>query len=287
MSKEIPFIKMQATGNDFIVMDDRSGSLEGTNLTSLSIEMCDRHFGVGADGLIIVSPSNKADLRMRIFNPDGSEPEMCGNGIRCFAKYVYDTSKEKKDVISVETLAGIMVPAIIVKNGEAVGSEVDMGEPKLKASEIPMTKIQNPNKEVIDHSLEVDGKTYRITAVSMGNPHCVVFVDDLKKIDLADLGPKIENHPQFPKRTNVEFVQVLSDKEISFKVWERGAGETLACGTGACAAVVASVLNKKTSRRVLVHLPGGELDVEWLSQDNHLALRGPAEKVFEGKYIVR
>lgn len=271
MSKIIHFVKMQATGNDFVILDDREDLLKGVDLAALSISICDRHFGVGADGLIIVLPSSKADLKMRIFNPDGSEPEMCGNGIRCFAKYVYDSAKEKKDVLSVETLAGIMVPAVIVKNDEAVGAEVDMGEPK----------YSKPT------DLKLESEVVKITEVSMGNPHCVIFVDDLSKIDLAVIGPKIENHPHFPNRTNVEFVQVLSDKEMSVKVWERGAGETLACGTGACACVVAGVLAGKTSRRVLVRLPGGNLDVEWEAEDSHVALRGSAERVFDGNYNLK
>lgn len=272
MSKTIKFTKMQGTGNDFVVIDDRQSELEGVSLDKLAMKVCDRHFGVGADGLIIVMPSKKADFRMRIFNPDGSEAEMCGNGIRCFAKFVYDSSKDKKDVFSVETLAGIMVPAVIVKGGLAVGAEVDMGEPR-------------PGD--IDQEFKVSGQSYKITTVSMGNPHCVIFVDNIDNIDISGIGPKIENDKKFPNRTNVEFVQVQSDKEISLKVWERGAGITLACGTGACASVVAAVLNKRTGRRVLVHLPGGDLDIEWELEDSHVAMRGPAEKVFEGELELR
>jgi len=262
---------MHGTGNDFVIVDQRKVSLEGIDLSKLARLVCDRHYGVGCDGLIIVLPSDKADLRMRIFNPDGSEPEMCGNGIRCFAKYVYDGSEENKDVVSVETLAGIMVPAIILKGGNAVGAEVDMGEPGADAK----TNLK----------LDVGGKQFVYASVSMGNPHCVIFVEDLNSLDVADVGPQIENHPKFPNRTNVEFVSIISKNEIRIKVWERGAGETLACGTGACASVVAGVLAGKTDRRVVVHLPGGDLDVEWEKEDNHVALRGSAERVFEGNYF--
>lgn len=292
MNKDISFVKMQATGNDFVLLDLRQSPLEGIDLSKLAMEICDRHYGIGGDGLILALPSDKADYGMRVFNPDGSEAEMCGNGIRCFAKYVYDNSKEKKDVISIETPAGIIVPAVILKNGEAVGAEVDMGEPRLKAAEIPaFVKTSagkpKPDEKVVDCELEVDGEKIKITAVSMGNPHCVIFIEELNKINIAEIGPKIEGHPQFPQRTNVEFVQLLSDKEIRVHVWERGVGETLACGTGACAAVVAGVLTGKTSRHVLVHLPGGDLDVEWEKEDGHVALRGPAAKVFEGKYYLK
>lgn len=285
MSKSIPFVKMQGTGNDFVLIDARELPLDVADIPKLAEEICDRHFGIGADGLIIVLPSKVADLKMRVFNPDGSEPEMCGNGIRCFAKYVYDNAKEKKDVISVETLAGIMVPAIIIKGGEAVGAEVDMGEPRLKASDIPMSGTLNPEGEVIGHELKVGAEKFKITAVSMGNPHCIIFVDDVSRIKLDDLGPKIENHSQFPKKTNVEFVQVVRENEIIVRVWERGAGETLACGTGACAALVAGAINKVTGRRAIVHLPGGDLDIEW-EEDEHVVMRGPAGKVFKGEYFV-
>lgn len=263
---EINFVKMHGLGNDFILIDGREANLEGLSLKDLAVEQCDRHFGIGADGLLIVLPSEKADYRMRIFNPDGSEPEMCGNGIRCFAKYVYEKDKLKKDVISIETLAGIIVPALIIEKGILIGAEVDMGTPE----DLGEVKLQS----------------YAFRKISMGNPHAVAFVDDLAKVNLSEVGPKVENDPHFPNRTNVEFVKVINDKEIEVAVWERGAGETLACGTGACAAVVAGVLTKKTKRRVLVHLPGGNLEVEWEEEDNHVALRGPAQKVFEGKYSI-
>ncbi len=267
--RDIQFVKMQGTGNDFVIIDQRVAAGESLPLQEIPViakKLCDRHFGVGADGLILVLPSDKADYRMIIFNPDGSEAEMCGNGIRCFTRYVWENAEEKKDVISVETLAGIMVPAPIVEADSFVGVEVDMGEPSVEAVKEPL-KIENLD--------------YSINKISMGNPHCVIFVEDLQSVRIKEIGPIIENLPQFPNRTNVEFVQVLNDKEIAVKVWERGAGETLACGTGACASVVAASLNGLTGKKVVVHLPGGNIGIEW-AQDNHILMRGPAEKVFEG-----
>ncbi len=269
INKEINFIKMHGLGNDFILIDARKEKLEDLNLSKFAAEVCDRHFGIGADGLILILPSIKANYRMRIFNPDGSEAEMCGNGIRCFAKYIYETSQEKKDVISVETLAGIILPTIIVEKGKVIAVEVDMGG---SASKPPET-------------IKVDSQTFNFTYVSMGNPHCVIFVDSLGGIKIEEIGPKIENHPTFPERTNIEFVEVLNEGEITLRVWERGVGETLSCGTGACAAVVASHLNGKTGRDVLVHLLGGNLEIEWQKEDNHVIMRGGAERIFEGKYF--
>ena len=255
------FVKMHGLGNDFIIIDSRKESLEGMDLAQLAVKFCDRHFGIGADGILIALPSSNADVKMRIFNSDGSEAEMCGNGIRCFAKYIYEGLDKKKELISVETLAGTMLPSMIEHKGKLAIVEVDMGEPK----DIKMAKV----------------KGYDATLVSMGNPHCVIFSDDLNKIDLAATGPNIETDKMFPKRTNVEFVKIENRKEITIKVWERGAGETLACGTGACASVVAGVKANKLDREVLVHLPGGNLDIEW-QEDGHVILRGPAETVFEG-----
>jgi diaminopimelate epimerase len=264
--KTISFIKMHGLGNDFVLIDALKENMEGIDLHQLARSICDRHFGVGADQLLLVLPSQKADYRMRIFNPDGSEAEMCGNGIRCFAKYVYETSKEKKELISVETEAGVVLPAVILAKSEVVGAEVDMGEPRdLK---------------------EISVAGYRAYKVSLGNPHCVIFIEDISQAPVATIGPVIEKDPQFPGRTNVEFVEVNNNHEITVRVWERGAGETLACGTGACAAVAAGVLTGKTQRRVLVHLPGGNLDIEWEEEDKHVAMRGPAATVFEGKYAL-
>jgi diaminopimelate epimerase len=264
---ELNFVKMHGLGNDFVLLDGRKEKMEGIDLQALAISLCDRHFGIGADGLMMLWPSTKAHYRMQVINPDGSEAEMCGNGIRCFAKYVYEADQLKEEVISVETLAGIMLPAVILENGKVIGVEVDMGIPQ---------KIQNSK-------LKIQNEELAITEVSMGNPHAVIFSEDLASIDLGELGPLIENDPHFPNRTNVEFLKVVNDKEIEVLVWERGAGETLACGTGACAAVVAANLAGKIGRRAVVKLPGGNLDIEW-TEDNHVLMRGPAEKVFEGKY---
>ena len=267
--RDIQFVKMQGAGNDFVIID-LSGAIRELpiqDLPSFAVKICDRHFGVGADGLILVLPSDKADYKMRIINPDGSEAEMCGNGIRCFARYIWESGGDKKEVISVETIAGVIVPTVISEDNKFIGAEVDMGIPK---------------EESLNETLKLDGNTYKINKISMGNPHCVIFVDDLDGIDLSNIGPVIENLPQFPDRTNVEFAKVLNKGEISLKVWERGAGETLACGTGACATVAAAILNDLTGRKVTVHLSGGDLEIEW-AQDKHILMRGPAENVFEGK----
>jgi diaminopimelate epimerase len=263
---EIKFSKMHGLGNDFILIDSRQEKLEGIDLSKLAVDICDRHFGIGGDGLLIVWPSERAHYRMQILNPDGSEPEMCGNGIRCFAKYVYEADKLNEEVISVETLGGILLPAVILgPEKNVVGVEVDMGIPKEEG--------------------EVSLQGYNFKKISMGNPHAVALVNDLAGINLYEIGPKIENDPHFPNRTNVEFVKVMSEKEIEVAVWERGAGETLACGTGASASVVAASLAKKIGRRAMVHLPGGDLDIEW-SEDKHILMRGPAQKVCEGKYYL-
>ncbi len=265
------FTKMQGLGNDFILIDDLDDAL---NLHPEQIRfLCDRHFGIGADGIITVGPGKKADLKMRIYNPDGSEPEMCGNGIRCFAIYARDHGMVRADEMSVETLAGIMRPRIA---GEQV--IVDMGEPELSAPRIP---VNLPGK-VIGHPAVFSGEPVSITCVSMGNPHCVIFSPLDRIPPVEELGPVIESDPLFPEKVNVEFIQVISREEINFQVWERGAGRTLACGTGACAAVVAGVLTERTGRKVLVHLPGGDLMVEW-REDNHAFMSGSAATVFSGE----
>ncbi|MFC1560177.1 diaminopimelate epimerase [Candidatus Margulisiibacteriota bacterium] len=277
------FVKLEGLGNDFVLIDGQKEKLEGIDLNSLAIKICDRHFGIGADGLLVVTPSKKADIQMRVFNPDGSEPEMCGNGIRCAAKYVYETAEPKKELISVETLAGVMLPSILEHRGDAAIVEVDMGTPVLKRSKIPMRGKDSPR--VIGEDLKIDGETFTVTCVSMGNPHCVIFVDDINKVELGKWGPKIESHSSFPKRTNVEFAQAVSNGEAIVKVWERGAGETLACGTGACATLVAGVLNNKLGRKAIIDLPGGKLECEWIEND-HVLMRGPAMTVFTGKYHI-
>jgi diaminopimelate epimerase len=277
---KLKFVKMHGAGNDFIVVDGTTENIIEDDLPELSKRICDRHFGVGGDGLIIVLHSNVADFRMRIFNPDGSEAEMCGNGVRVFAKYIYDRKMHKDVVMTVETLAGIKTLEINATGDKAKTVRVDMGEPKLLRFEIPMRG--KPDVKVIGEPLRVAGKRIEITCVSMGNPHCVVFVDDVDHYPVGKMGPLIENHPKFPARTNVEFVEVINPHEIKVRTWERGVGETLACGTGACASVVAGSLNGKTLRKVTVHLRGGDLNIEW-ADNNRLLMTGPAEEVFEGK----
>ena len=279
---KIDFVKMHGLGNDFILIDCLNKSLgDSSFLSYLAKKLCDRNFGIGADGLILILPSSKADLRMRIFNFDGSEAQMCGNGIRCFAKYAYENKLVSKIKFTVETLAGIIIPELTISNNKILGVKVNMGTPKLRRREIPMNGEDTPT--VVDETLKINPvQTFKITCVSMGNPHCITFVDDVQSIPVDEIGPKIENHSLFPEKTNVEFIQVVNRKEINFRVWERGVGETLACGTGACAALVASVLNKKTNREATIHLPGGDLDIQW-ADDGHVYMTGPTELVFKGE----
>ncbi|HIE12938.1 MAG TPA: diaminopimelate epimerase [Desulfotomaculum sp.] len=272
------FIKMHGLGNDFVIT---VGESIGPDPGELARRICDRHFGVGADGLVFILPAESADLQMRIFNPDGSEAEMCGNAIRCVAKYAFESGMVERTEFRMETGAGVLSPRLFVEAGLVKEVEVDMGRPVLERERIPM---QGPPGRVINEPLDVAGEAYRITAVSFGNPHCVVFVTDVSAINLPVVGPVIENHPAFPRRTNVEFVQVLSPDSTQVRVWERGAGETLACGTGACAAAVAGFLNGLTGRRVLVRLPGGDLSIFW-AEDDHVYMTGPAVAVFEGRWI--
>lgn len=272
------FVKMHGLGNDFIVFDALREPLPD-HPAVLAPRLCNRHFGVGADGLVLIEPSAKADLRMRIFNPDGSEAEMCGNAIRCVARYVYERGYVRDARMRVETLAGVMEPRLLLRDDRVVAVQVDMGVPRLERGEIPM---HGPSGCVIEEPIEVRGALLPVTAVSMGNPHAVVFVENVDAIDLYKLGPAVENHPAFPRRTNVEFVQVIDPREVKVRVWERGAGATLACGSGACAAVVAGVLTGRTGRDVTVHLPGGDLEIVWAA-DQRVYMTGPAEEVFEGK----
>lgn len=275
------FTKMQGLGNDFILVDGSKEKLP-ENLGELSQKLCDRHFGIGADGLVLILPSQIADVRMRIFNSDGSEPEMCGNVIRCFARLVYDLNIVRKHTIKVETLAGIIVPELIFSQEQVVSVRVDMGEPRLERSLIPM---EGPPGKVVDEAVQVDGNTYKVTCVSMGNPHCITFVSNVDDVPLADIGPKLETHPLFPRKTNVEFIHVLNKDEVNMRVWERGAGETLACGTGACATAVACVLNGLTNRAITVHLTGGDLHIEW-AENNHVYMTGPGQYVFTGEIAI-
>lgn len=250
-------------------------------MAELARRICHRRFGVGADGLIFLLPSRVADLQMRMFNPDGSEAEMCGNGIRCLARFAYEEGLARGPAIRVETLAGIMVPHLILEGSRVSGVRVDMGEPRLARREIPML---GEGDEAVEIPLEVGGKRIIATCVSMGNPHCVIFVDGVEEAPVTTLGPLLENHPLFPQRTNVEFIQVLSPAELKMRVWERGAGETMACGTGACAAAVAAALTQRAGRQVTVHLTGGDLFIEW-SANNHVFMTGPAVRVFDGLYL--
>ncbi|ALS27461.1 diaminopimelate epimerase [Paenibacillus cisolokensis] len=274
------FTKMHGLGNDFIVVAGQDKLPDG--VAELAVKLCDRHFGIGADGLVYILPSSKADFRMRIINSDGSEAEQCGNAIRCVAKYVYDNGLTDKTEITIETLgAGVQKVRVTAEAGKAALVRVDMGEPILEGLKVPTTVDANP---VIAHPIEADGREFRFTAVSMGNPHCVIYVDDAVNFDLGTWGPKLENHPMFPRKINVEFVTVNSRNQADMRVWERGAGPTLACGTGACATVVASVLNGLTDRTVTVSLKGGDLLIEWDERDNHVYMTGPAAEVFRGTW---
>jgi diaminopimelate epimerase len=272
------FWKMHGLGNDYIVIDNRDEKISDAEATELSLKLCKRRFSVGADGLLFASNSNVTDVKMRIFNADGSEAEMCGNGIRCFAKYCYENSIARKSEFTVETLAGVKRVWLTVENGLVQSVMVDMGAPALERSKIPMLG----QGTCINEELQVNGEAYKVTCLSVGNPHCVIFVDAVDDFPVQRVGSKIETHRLFPKRTNVEFAQVLSENEVNVRVWERGCGETLACGTGACATVVAGNLLKKLGSKVRVHLVGGDLEVEYAER---LFLNGPAEKVFEGTLL--
>lgn len=274
------FVKMHGLGNDFIIVRVSSFE-EAEKIKPYAKSLCHRHFGIGADGLVAIGRDEKADVFMRIFNADGSEAEMCGNAIRCVAKLAYEEKMVEKNMILVRTLAGMRNAEIILaSDGRVQAVKVDMGEPILKRRDIPV----DGEGEVVGIRTRVSTGEIEFTAVSMGNPHCVVFVEDVASFPITTLGPEIENHPLFPARTNAEFVQVLNEKEMIMRVWERGAGITLACGTGACASVVAAVLNGKTGRQVTVHLDGGDLFIEWDDrEDNHVYMTGAAELVFWGK----
>ncbi|MEN6521374.1 MAG: diaminopimelate epimerase [Armatimonadota bacterium] len=275
------FSKMHGLGNDFVVVNGFTEHLDDAVINKLAIGACDRNFGIGGDGLILVMPSETADFRMRMLNPDGSEAEMCGNGIRCVAKFTFEHGITTANPVRVETLAGLKTIELTVAGGKVTAARVDMGAPKLDRSEIPVTVPGTG--PVISEPLVLDDRTLGITCVSMGNPHCITFVDDVESYPVRTVGPKVERHPAFPERTNAEFIEVVSPSEIKMRVWERGAGETLACGTGACASTVASILNGKTGRSLTVHLKGGDLKVEWLKDDGPVVMTGPAVEVFTGE----
>ena len=273
------FTKMHGCGNDYVYVNLFEETI--ADPAQLSIAVSDRHFGIGSDGLITIGPSDVADFRMRIYNADGSEAEMCGNGIRCVAKYLYDHKLTHQTTITEETCAGIKTLDLFVEHGKVTQVTVDMGEPILAPEEIPVVA---EGTRVVDEPILVDGKEWRMTCVSMGNPHAVVFVDDVANLELEKYGPDFENHTRFPKRINTEFVQVHSRTEASMRVWERGSAETWACGTGTCASVMACILNGYTDNKVLVHLRGGDLVIEYNPDNNHIYMTGPATEVFQGVY---
>ncbi|HEY9771102.1 MAG TPA: diaminopimelate epimerase [Coleofasciculaceae cyanobacterium] len=278
----IEFSKYQGLGNDFILIDNRHNS-EPIIDPEQAIKMCDRHFGIGGDGVIFVLPgTEKTDYTMRIYNCDGSEPEMCGNGIRCLAKFIaqLEGNSAVNQSYKIQTLAGVIVPKL-TSNGEVT---VDMGEPELTAAKIPTT-LGAVEGKVIAQPLEVGDRTWSVTTVNMGNPHCITFVEDSDAIALEEIGPLFEHHSAFPQRTNTEFIQVIRPDYVKMRVWERGAGITLACGTGACASVVAGVLNNMCARSCTVELPGGCLQINWSAADNRVYMTGPATEVFTGKYF--
>lgn len=272
------FTKMHGAGNDYIYVNAMLEQIDDPS--SLSKKLSDRHFGVGSDGLVLILPSTKADFRMRMFNSDGSEAEMCGNASRCIGKYVYDKGLTKKTSVSLETKAGIKILELHVENGSVKSVRVDMGEPILDPESIPV-KVQGDN--AIKVPVKVKGTEYTITAVSMGNPHAVLFTEGIDKIDLTSVGPEFEKNIVFPKYTNTEFVEVLSPDHVKMRVWERGAGETLACGTGACAVLVAGVLRGLLENEATIDLLGGSLKIEWNKSDNHVYMTGGATTVFEGE----
>ena len=272
------FTKMHGCGNDYVYVNCFEETVNDPAAVARFVS--DRHYGIGSDGLILICPSEIADFRMAMYNLDGSEGKMCGNGVRCIAKYVYDHHLTDKTQISLETLGGIKYLDLNIKDGKVETVKVDMGEPILKPEEIP---VQLSKDVVIDEPVEVDGKVWNMTCISMGNPHAVVFVDDTKSLDLEAMGPSFENHAIFPEQVNTEFVHVIDRKTVDMRVWERGSGETFACGTGACATAFACILNGKTDDQVLVHLVGGDLLIEYDRETNHIFMTGPATEVFSGE----
>ena len=273
------FQKMHGLGNDFILMDEIDPLKY--DLNALAIRLCDRHQGIGADGLILILPSETADVKMRIINSDGSHADMCGNGIRCFAKYVYDNKINTARSFTIETGAGVMIPELIIEDGKVLFVKVNMGAPKLERSAIPMT---GPAGKVINEAIHVAGQEFKITSLLMGVPHTIVFVDHYDEAEILTIGRLIEKHPSFPQGTNVNFVHVVNDHEINVRTWERGAGRTLACGTGSCASAVASSLNGLTGKEVTVHLALGDLLIEWI--DGIVYMTGSANHVFEGEVAI-
>jgi diaminopimelate epimerase len=283
MANTLQFTKMHGAGNDYVYMSGFSQKLP-IDLSNLAIQVADRRFGIGGDGLIAILPSDQADARMRMFNADGSESEMCGNGIRCVAKYVYDHGIAKKPSLTIETGAGILSLDLVVEDHLVSQVMVDMGEPKLMAEQIPTTLGTDPKSRVISFPIDFQGHRLFATCVSMGNPHCVIFVPEATDELVLGIGPLIERDDRFPKRTNVEFVEVLARGEVRQRTWERGSGETWACGTGASAVCVAGVLTNNTDRQILINLLGGHLRLRWDESNNHVFMTGPATEVFSGHW---
>lgn len=274
------FTKMQGAGNDYIYINGFEAI--PPHLSSLAVKMSDRHFGVGSDGLVMIVPSKTCDFGMRMFNADGTEAEMCGNAARCVGKYLYDHGMTDKTELTLETLAGVKRIYLTVAHGRVTSVKVDMGEPRLLPGDLP---VLLPGDRVVAQPIEVCGHRFSMTCVSMGNPHAVIFLDDLQAYDLHAIGRAIEHHELFPRRTNVEFVKVLAPDVLQMRVWERGAGETLACGTGACASLVAAVLNDRSRRTATLRLVGGDLQIEWDETSNHVFMTGDAVTVFEGTWL--
>ena len=275
------FTKMQGCGNDYVYVNGFENKIDNPN--KLSEIVSDRHFGIGSDGLIVINPSEKADFKMSMYNADGSEGKMCGNGIRCVAKYVYDNKMTDKTTITVETLSGIKTLELNVKNDKVETVKVNMGTPILLPKDVPVVSDKD---KVVDEPIVIDDKEYRITCVSMGNPHAITFIENIDDLEIETIGPKFENNPIFPDRVNTEFIQVLDRNTVKMRVWERGSGETFACGTGACATVVACVLNGLTDDKVTVKLLGGDLFIEYNREENTVYMTGPAKVSFTGKIEV-
>jgi diaminopimelate epimerase len=275
----IPFVKMHGIGNDYVYIDGFESKV--ADPAALARRISPRRTGIGSDGVILVQPSSTADCRMEMYNADGSRGTMCGNGIRCVAKYAFESGLARANPMRIDTDAGVKVVQMKLKDGRVVEARVDMGPPILDGPRIPVAA----EGRVIDAPLQVGGTTYRVTCVSMGNPHCVVFVPDVADLDLERIGPLFEHHAFFPNRVNTEFVQVLSSERLRMRVWERGSGETAACGTGACAVLVAAALTQRSDRQATVHLNGGDLRIEW-AEDDHVYMTGPAEEVFRGEIEV-
>ena len=275
----LKFTKMHGLGNDYVYMDAINQNIE--NRIELAKFVSDRHFGIGSDGLILICPSKIADFKMQMFNSDGSEAEMCGNGIRCVGKFVYDNGLTDKTTISIETLAGIKILEMKEENGKIKLAKVDMGEPILDPERIPVITQENPVKNLI---LKAEDREFKFSCVSMGNPHAITFIkEDVNNFDICKYGRILEIDKAFPNKANIEFVNIIDDKNLKMRVWERGAGETLACGTGACAVAVSAMLNNYTQRKVTVKLLGGDLEIEWNNENNHVYMTGPATTVFEGQ----